>query len=92
MITAKPPVVIMDDASAPVVTRCERDRDLANVQRFPRIKLVDLVKSEIGDEASDPFRDDNRLKSGDLAKGPPVEMIEVGMRYEYEIDRRQVME
>jgi len=87
MITAKPSVVIVDDASTPVMTRCERNGDLANVQRFPWIKLVDLVESEIGNEASNSPWDDNRLQSSDLAKGPPVQMIEMSMCYEDQIDR-----
>ena len=82
----------MDDASAPVVTRRECNRDLAYVQRLPLFKLVDLVESKIGDQASDPFRDDDRLKSGDLTKSPSVEMIEMGMRYEDNIDHGQMVE
>ena len=55
--------------------------DISDRERFPRSHLVHPVKPKPFDQRADAFRNDNRLGSGDLAQGSPVQMIKVRMSH-----------
>jgi len=58
----------------------ERNFERAQPYALPFIQFVHNVESEVMDQISDASRNDNRLIGRDTPQGPPVEMIEVGVR------------
>ena len=53
-------------------------------------QLVDAIKSESVDEATDMLGNGDRLVAGDSAKRAAVQMIEMGMSDQNQVDRGKV--
>src|SRR5208283_3286129 len=92
MVAAEAAVIVMKDASSPMMTWRERNYDPADIQGFPRVQFVNLIEPKVCHQVSDSFRHNDRLGCGDSPEGSPVEMIEMGVRYEHKVDRRQVVQ
>lgn len=75
-----------------MVTRRKRNLERSQLDALPFIQLMNDVESEIVDQISDTGRNDNRLIGRDTPEGPPVEMIEVRVRNEDGIDRREIID
>jgi hypothetical protein len=86
MVAAEAAVIVMKNASSPMMTWSERDSDPANIQCFPRVQFVNLIEPKVCHQISDSFRHNDRLGCGDPPEGSPVEMIEMGVRYEHKVD------
>src|SRR6266478_8655893 len=82
---------IRQETGAPVVTGGERNLKRPEFDRLPVIELVHNMKAQIMDEVSYAHRYNNRLIRRNASQCAPVEVIEVGMRDEDKINRRQMM-
>src|SRR5438093_631619 len=82
---------IRQETGAPVVTGGERNLKRPEFDRLPVIELVHNMKAQIMDEVSYAHRHNNRLIRRNAPQGAPVEVIEVGMRNEDKINRRQMV-
>src|SRR5262249_25180633 len=82
---------IRQETSAPVMTRRQRDLERPELDRLPIIELVHNMKAQIIHEISHAHRHNNRLIRRNAPQCPPIEMIEVGMRNEDKINRREMM-
>ena len=92
MKSAKAPVIIVENASSPMMAGGQCHSDFSDIQGLPPIQLVDPVKSQVLHQVPNPARDDDGLKGGDPAKSSSVQMIEMGVCDEDEINRRQMMQ
>src|SRR5947209_15156653 len=89
-------VRILQDARAPVTRRDVRHREIAVARSVPPVKLDDLGKAEVRYQVRNVRRDDDRRSNAALAqvilhegaKRRTMEMVEMRMRYEYQVDRR----
>ena len=84
-------VQISQKPRAPVMTRCQRNFERAELDRLPVIELVHDVKTEIVHQVSYAHRHNNWLIGRYAAQRTPVEMIEVSVSHQDEIDRWQMM-
>ena len=82
---------IRQETGAPVVTGGERNLEWPEFDRLPVIELVHNMKAQIMHEVSYAHRHNNRLIRRNAPQCAPVEVIEVGMRNEDKINRRQMM-
>src|SRR3954471_24363242 len=89
--SAEAAVKIGEKTRAPMRTRRKRHLERPQLHRLPVIELMNDIKTQVVDEVTDADRNDDRLISRDLGKGPTIEMIEMRVGDEDQIDRRQVM-
>ena len=82
---------IRQKSCAPVMTRCQRNFERAKLDRLPVIQLMHDMKPEVVHQISHTHWHDDRLICSHATQGAPVEMIEVGMRNQDKINRRQMM-
>ena len=82
---------IRQETGAPVVTRGERNLERPEFDHLPVIELVHDMKAQIMHEVSYAHRHNNRLIRRNTPQCASVEVIEVGMRNENKINRRQMM-
>jgi hypothetical protein len=88
--TAKSSVAIVQNSRPPVTRRGQRYLERSMFKTLPMAQLVDAIKSESVDEATDMLGDGDRLIAGDCAKRAAVEMIKMGMSDQNQVDRGQV--
>ena len=84
-------VQVCKKPGTPVVTRRERNLQRTQLDRLPIIQLVHNTEAEIMHEVTNTHGDNNRLVGCDASQRAPVQMIEVRMRHQNKIDRRQMM-
>ena len=73
------------------MTRCERNFERTQLDCLPVIELVHDVEAEIVYQVTYAHRHNDRLVGRNAAQRTPVEMIEMSVRHQDEIDRRQMM-
>src|SRR5262249_38998821 len=83
---------IRQKPGAPVMTRCQRNFERAELDGLPVIELVHDVKPEIVHQVSYAHRHNNWLVRRYAAQRTPVEMIEVSVSHQNKIDRWQMMD
>ena len=83
---------ICQETGAPVVTGGERNLERPELDRLPIIELVHNMKPQIMHEVSYAHRHNNGLIRRNAPQCAAVEVIEVGMRHEDKINRRQMMD
>lgn len=88
--TSEASVAIVQNSRSPVTRRGERYLQRSMFKTLPMAQLVDAIKSESVDEATDMLGNGDRLIAGDSAKCAAVQMIEMGMSDQDQIDRGQV--
>ena len=89
---------VANDASAPMVGGGLGDADAFERKVLPAAEFHDLAEAEIGDEVSDVFGDDDDGGASGVAAGMarecaergPMEVIEVRVRDQNGVERRQV--
>jgi hypothetical protein len=91
MEAAKAPMRIMEDSRSPMVARCESDLNISDAQRFPRNKLVHSIEPKIMHKTPYSIRHNDGLPCGNSAQSSPIQMVEMGVRNEHKIDRRQML-
>jgi len=74
-----------------MVTRRERNFQGPKLDRLPIVELVDNMKAKVMDQVPDTHRHNNRLIRRNASQRAPIEMIEMGMRNQHKINRRQMM-
>jgi len=89
--SAESAMEIGQETGAPMRTGCKRDLERAELHGLPIIELVNDVESKIVNEIADSDRNNDRLIGRDLRQGAAIEMIEMGVRDENEINRREMM-
>ena len=89
---AKAAVLIGQKAGPPMVGRRERNFEGAEPNPLPFFEFMDDIKSEAMHQIPDPNWDNDRLIGGNRAESAPIEMIEMRVRHEHEINRRQMMD
>ena len=80
-----------EETGAPMVTRSERNLERSELDRLPIIELVHNMEAEIMHQISYAHGHDNRLISRNASQRAAIEMIEMCMRNQDEINRRQMM-
>ena len=88
---AKGAMQIGQKSRAPVMARCKRDFQRAELHRLPVIELVHDMETKIVHQISHAHRHNDRLIGRDVPQRPPVEMIEMRVRHQDEINRREMM-
>src|SRR5450759_881037 len=89
--SAKIAMQVGEETGAPVVTRSERNFERPELDRLPVIELVHNAEAEIMHQVPYARRHDDRLIRRHAPQRPPIQVIEMGMRYQDKINRRQMM-
>jgi len=74
-----------------MVTWCKRNLERAKLDCLPVIEFVHNAEPQTVHQIANAGGDYNRLVGSDAPQGPSVEMIEMRMRHQDKINRRQVM-
>ena len=82
---------VREKSRAPMGAGRQRNLHRTELHGLPVIEFVHDVEAEIVHQIADANRHDDRLIRRDLGQSAPVEMIEMRVRHENEIDRRQMM-
>src|SRR5207302_9200670 len=82
---------IGEKTRAPMMCGSQRNFQRTEADRLPFIKLVHDIESEPMNQTSDTDRNNDWLIGRNRAQRAPIEMIEMRVRHENEIDRRQMM-
>src|SRR5436190_398626 len=69
----------------------QRNFNGTKLHRLPVIELVHDVEAQIVHQIADADRHDDWLIRRDLGERPPIEMVEMRVRYQNEINRGQMM-
>ena len=85
------PVAIVQNSRSPVTRGGERYLQRSVFKTLPMSQLVDAIKSEAMDEATDMLGDRDRLIARDRTKRAAVQMIEMGVCDQNQVDRGEVM-
>jgi len=75
-----------------MVTRRERNLKRPEFEALPIVEFVHDVKPEIMNQVSHARWNHDRLVRSYAPQRAPVKVIEMRMRHEYEVNRRQVMD
>ena len=88
---AKTAMRVGQKTRTPMMCRRQRHAQRPELNRLPFVKFVDNIESEAMDQTPHANRNDDRLIGRDQAQSATIEMIEMRVRHENEIDRRQMM-
>ena len=91
METTKSSVAIVEQAGSPMSRWGQSDFQIAHLEALPLAKLLDTVETKAVNKSADMFGDDNGLVAGNSAEGFAIQVVEMGMGYQHEVDRRQIM-
>jgi hypothetical protein len=91
MKPSKTAVLIVEDASTPVMARRKGDCYIADIKMIPLAKFMDSVKPKVMDQIADSSWHYNRLSRSYSAQSTPVQMIKVSVSDQYQIDGRQMI-
>src|ERR1043166_1406270 len=89
--STKVAVPVREKTCAPVMARSKRDFQWPELDRLPVIQLVHNVEAKVVHQISHAHRHDDRLIGSHAPQRAPVEMIEMRMRHQDKINRRQMM-
>ncbi len=89
--TSEPPVAIVQNARPPVPRGGERDLQRPMFKTLPMAQLMDAVKSESMDKATDMLGDSDRLITRDGTKRATIQMIKMGVSNEDQVDGGKVV-
>src|ERR1700746_3992339 len=92
MEPAKAPMQIVEHSRSPMVARSESDLNISNLQRFPRNQFVNSIKSKVMHEVPNAVRHNDRLPRGNSSQSSPIQMVKMGVCYQYKVDRRQMVQ
>ena len=89
--SAKVAVQIREETRSPVMTWSKRNFQRPEFNRLPVIQLMHNAETKVVHQISNADRHDDRLICCNAPQRATVEMIEVGMRNQDKINRRQMM-
>src|SRR5215813_4250681 len=89
--SAKSAVEISEKSRPPVMAGCERNLQAVERYALPVVQLVHAMESKVVNKCADPDRHNDWLIRGNSPQGATIQMIGMGMRYQDQIDFRQMM-